>query len=315
MALTCLILWMIFYAKFPRAEAILEHLSHMGSREVARSYRACLMILLTAGGAGVVTAGTVIFKAQLHGSPLSPVTILALGAINLVASFLLMQFFGFRLATKQAPLLGASLARKWNALVASNRDEVQWTARTQLSSALGNVGFVIPTAFAMQAVLSRALGHPLLSSHHAHELLASLNPWSTGTLAYATLTGGLLWLCSLIGATVASRMGRSKRVASAVFNISLGTFLALVPYLGTRLGMPLDVRHFTLSGGAVALSVASLGFGDALANGMLPALLGVFGIGILNFGVSFALSFALTRITRSFDDGLGSLARPLEGAR
>ena len=42
-----------------------EALSRMGQSEMARSYPGCLKILLAAGGAGLIAAGTVIFKTFL----------------------------------------------------------------------------------------------------------------------------------------------------------------------------------------------------------------------------------------------------------
>ena len=51
-----------FEARIGRAVKAVDQLGKMGQREMARTYRIALRILMTAGGAGLVTAGTVILK-------------------------------------------------------------------------------------------------------------------------------------------------------------------------------------------------------------------------------------------------------------
>lgn len=271
---------------------LMDHLCRMGQREIAKSYRACLRILLAAGGAGFITAGTVIFKHVILHSSLSWLTCGILAALNFVASFLFMQLLGFRLATKQSSLLGAALAR-----TERFRDELVWSFRTQSFSAFGNLAFVIPAIFAFHLIYLKFSGAPFLDPEAARSLLESLHPWKGGTLVYAALTGCILWWCTLFGAALANWLRPfSKTVASVGFNIILGFVLAFTPLLGRWLHIPLDVRHFTLSTGAAAIAVASLGFREALHAGLLPAALGVLCIGLLNFGVSAALAYAAASI-------------------
>lgn len=70
-------------------------------------------------------------------------------------------------------------------------------------------------------------------------------------------------------------------------NISLGFLLGLSPSLGGFLGIPLEVRHVTLSTGQLALASASLGH-HWLADGFFFRALGGIGVMfVLNLSVSF----------------------------
>ena len=107
------------------------------------------------------------------------------------------------------------------------------------------------------------------------------------TVIYAILTGVILWLSALAGCwfenfvtfnsiplaiaqhPLGHRFGaeRVKKLAGFVdANVSgwvtcivLGHLLGFVPALGEVFGVPLDVRHVTLSTGTLALAEASFG--------------------------------------------------------
>jgi site-specific recombinase len=72
-------------------------------------------------------------------------------------------------------------------------------------------------------------------------------------------------------------------------NVTLGFLLAMTPVAGMFFGLPLDVRHITLSTGSLTFSVISLG-SDSLT---LAPVFGIAIIGMCNFGVSFALALTV----------------------
>jgi site-specific recombinase len=84
----------------------------------------------------------------------------------------------------------------------------------------------------------------------------------------------------------------------------LGVLLAVAPGVGRLFGLPLDVRHVTLSFGALAFPGCALGPEAVVHPEFLAALLGVLGTGALNFGVSFALAIVLRAQDASPSDGL-----------
>ena len=84
-----------------------------------------------------------------------------------------------------------------------------------------------------------------------------------------------------------------KNAAALAANISLGFLLGLLPEILHFLGIPLDVRHITLTTGSLAIAVPTLGYEVMLTWPFWNAFLGILLIGALNLSVSFALAFTL----------------------
>ena len=215
-----------------------------------------------------------------------------LSAGNYAGSFILMQFLGFTLATKQPSMTAAALA-------GSMRESAGFTdltglvstiariTRSQLAAAIGNIGLVIPAALVFDYAHFTYLGRHFLDEHTAEYVINSLHPTQSGTMFYAALTGVLLWVSSvgagwlenwavyrrLPEAIAEHRMrrfvgSRLTRWASQVFahnisgiggNATLGVLLGMTPVMGKFFGLPLDVRHVTLSTGALTLAGCGLG--------------------------------------------------------
>ena len=160
-------------------------------------------------------------------------------------------------------------------------------------------------------------------------MLHSLHPTQSGTIFFAALTGVLLWMSSIVAGWVENwavyrrlpeaiaghRLGRyvgrrtmeflsrvfSRNIAGLGGNMSLGFFLGMTPIMGKFFGLPLDVRHVTLSTGALTLAACALG-GTAFSNpDLFPAMLGIAIIGSLNFGVSFILALAVALRARGVE--------------
>ncbi|HEY2746646.1 MAG TPA: gliding motility protein, partial [Polyangia bacterium] len=74
-------------------------------------------------------------------------------------------------------------------------------------------------------------------------------------------------------------------VAGIGGNVAVGFLLGMTPVVGRFFGIPLEVRHVTLSTGSLALAGCSLGFG---APHFFAAVSGIGVMLALNFGVSFA---------------------------
>jgi site-specific recombinase len=94
---------------------------------------------------------------------------------------------------------------------------------------------------------------------------------------------------------------RMKKLATTVNNnlsgwttsIVLGYLLGFVPAFGSFLGIPLDVRHVTLSTGTLALAAASFGRDWLYRGWFLYTLLGIAVTFALNLGVSFSIAAAV----------------------
>jgi site-specific recombinase len=96
----------------------------------------------------------------------------------------------------------------------------------------------------------------------------------------------------MLGPSRTARVARflQHNVTGFGSNISLGLMLGLLPEFAKFLGLPLDVRHVTLSSGFAAAAVATLGPRIMLAWPFWLAAVGILSIGVINVTVSFALA-------------------------
>lgn len=310
------------------ARKIIERAGNTGEHYITVSRGEYRKMLASAAGGGCLTAVTCTLKYVIVWGhfPLFVEGILA--STNYALSFLLIQLLGFTLATKQPSAIAAALA---HALHGSSKtpalDElvtlIARICRSQFIAVVGNVGMVIPAAIAVHLSYERLTGRPFLDEATAKYTLHSTNPFETGTVYFAALTGVFLWLSSLAAGwienwsayhrlpeAIAQRRPRwlmgwmgarfAHHIAGFGGNLSLGLLLGMMPVMGKFLGVPLEVRHVTLSTGALTLAVCSLGT-DALHHGLLSAALGVVVILSLNFSVSFTLALSVALKARGVE--------------
>jgi site-specific recombinase len=107
----------------------------------------------------------------------------------------------------------------------------------------------------------------------------------------------------IVGRRVTGWAGRAflRNIAGFGGNTAIGVLLGMTPVMGKFFGLPLDVRHVTLSAGALTLSVCSLGPQILTTRAFLGAAAGMVVIGILNFGVSFTLALMVALRARGAD--------------
>ncbi|HEY4979928.1 MAG TPA: hypothetical protein VII25_12230, partial [Candidatus Acidoferrum sp.] len=229
-------------------------------------------------------------------------------------------------ATKQPSMTGAALAQiVLRCQENANDDElVTFVARifrTQLAAALGNIFAVGVGAIGLGFLWHLLFGAPLLEHETAEYTLTSLNPLASGTIFYAALTGVILWLSSLVGGWIENwtvyhrlpeaiaehRLGAfvkpdrlqrvsqyfSKNISGWGGSIALGYMLGMLPPLGRFFGLPLDVRHVTLSTGTVALGAVSLSRDTIPDGALLWAAAGIAVTFVMNLSVSFYLALRL----------------------
>jgi site-specific recombinase len=308
------------------ARKIIERAGETGEHYITSTRRDYVKMFLSAGGGGVLTAGTAALKFLISAGHFAPFVEGFLASSNYAVTFVTMQLLGFTLATKQPSMTAAALASSMH-VSAGQRDLsglVTMTARitrSQLAAAAGNIGAVIPTSLAFNAYYQQKTGHPFLDEEGAEHMLASLHPTHSGTVFFAALTGVLLWLSSVAAgwlenwavyrrlpeAIAQHRLGRyvGRRTtawASRVFqhnisgfggNVAAGFLLGMTPVIGKFLGLPLEVRHVTLSTGALTLAAAERGIGIVREPAFHAAVLGIFVVFLMNLTVSFNLALAV----------------------
>lgn len=305
---------------------IIERAGHTGEHYITTSRGQYVGMLLSAAGGGLLTTLTAVLKFSITWLKFPLFVEATLLGFNYAGSFLLMQFLGFTLATKQPSVTAAALASTLQKTAGHPElgplvTTIACITRSQLAAAIGNIGLVIPGALGFDFVW-RILhaGTPFLDEDTAVYVVHSLDPLHTGTVFYAALTGVLLWSSSIaagwlenfaayrrlpeavadhwlgriIGRWTMGCLSRvfARNVAGIGGNVSLGVLLAATPIAGRFFGLPLDVRHVTLSAGALALAASRLGTQMGYREWLL-AILGIGVIGLLNFGVSFVLALSV----------------------
>ncbi|MBK8792752.1 MAG: hypothetical protein IPN59_06255 [Holophaga sp.] len=317
------------------ARKIAEQTGETGEHYLVHDRRDFHALGLAAMGGGLLTAFTALFKVMVAGLGLAPGLEGLAQAANYGSSFLIMQFSHLALASKMPALTASSLA------AALEREDgqaqeialVAAICRGQVVTTLGNLAVALPAALLLDLGWQLVSGHPFLHAEKAAIALASLHPFHSWTIPFAAATGVLLWLSSLAagwaGNWSAHRrlpeavarsprarrwLGRARAIRVAgllehhfsgtVGNLTLGLLLGFLPFLLSFLGLPLEVRHVTLS-------TATLGFawGHQVAMGtvqigpLIWAAVGVLIIGMLNIGVAFALSLRLAVQSRGLSAG------------
>jgi site-specific recombinase len=308
------------------AKKIVEWAGKTGEHYVTSNREEYRQMWYAALGGGILTVGTAAIKLMVTHRGLPPFVEGFLAGLNYAVSFVLMHVFHLALATKQPSMTGAALAAiLQRSEDDSNMDElvsyVQRIVRSQLAAAFGNIMAVGAGAVVFSLLWKWTFGAPFLNAETAEYAVKSMNPIHSGTIFYAILTGIILWLSSLAGGWIENwavyhqlpRAIAEHRLSSA-FNpdtlqrfsesfarniapwggsIVLGFMLGMTPTVGHFFGLPLDVRHVTLSTGTFALGATSRGT-EILGTGALVwAGLGIAVTFVMNLGVSFYLALRL----------------------
>ncbi|SEM30361.1 Site-specific recombinase [Stigmatella aurantiaca] len=316
------------------ARTTIERVGHSGEHPLISTRTEFHGMVHSASGGGLLAAVTAALSLFISKLSLAPFFEGLLATLNYASSFVAMQFLGFTLAARQpsmtAAMLAGAIGGKGPRPGRMERLEelIPCLTRSQLAALLGNLSCVLLASVGLTLVFHQFTGRPLLEPGQAQAVMDSLHPWRSATLAWAALTGVLLWASSLASGwlenffvyrrlpeALAHHRGLQKllgdtgahdfagfmlrHVAGLGGGVTLGLLLALVPEVGSFFGLPLEIRHVTLSLGALALAGGALGAQSVLTWGFLAALLGTLGIAALNIGVSFAL--ALTVALRARD--------------
>ena len=313
------------------ARKVAERSAETGEHYITRSRAEYAVMLRTAAGGGLVIAGTTLIKFATAGLAVSAFWAGFLAGVNYAGSFVLVHVLHWTVATKQPAMTAPGLADKLadvsdDAAVEGFVDEVAHLIRSQAAGIIGNLAAVIPVVLAMQWLWRVAFGAPLVDAQAAQHVLESITLLGP-TALFAAFTGVLLFASSLIAGWVenwfvwhrldsaiawnpriVARLGAAraqrwaaywrKNVSGLASNISLGFLLGLVPAVAVFFGLPIEVRHVTLSTGQLAAAVGALGWGVFQQSAFWWCLASIPVIAALNLGVSFFLAFKVALRSR-----------------
>jgi len=315
----------VLSATFRRlARSLVEKTGRVGVHYIAKDASRWRVMGAGAIMAGVITCFTALVKYSISARIIHAPFLVALGhSLNYAASFLLMQWGGFLLASKMPAATAAALVDAMEDPAKDHMKSLQAISQTQVIVTIGNLLGAIPVSMAADRLWHVVTGHPFLTQAEAEHGVHMVIPHQSPTIAFAVVTGVLLWLASLATGWTANyvavskmdtaisnslrlrhRLGlkRTARLAEwvkhhapgSVGYIVLGFLLGTVPILVTLFGIPLEVRHVTLSAASLGYALDGLLFYRGLGRiEVVYSLLGILTIGILNITTSFVLSFLL----------------------
>jgi site-specific recombinase len=305
------------------ARKIVERTGRTGEHYIANNRSEYRKMWKAALGGGLLVVATAAIKMKVTTAQLPPFIEGFLVGTNYAITFLTLQALGLALATKQPSMTAATYAKIVRETEGTERLEkltefISRITRTQLAAAVGNLLTVTLGAILFAAAWSRLYSEPYLPPTSSRYVYETLNPLASGTAVYAALTGFVLWISALAGGWVENfaaynrvseaiadhplglrfgfdRMRRyadlfERNISGWSTSIVLGYLLGFIPVAGHMFGVPLDVRHVTLSTGTLALAAASLGRDWLYRGWFLHTVFGIAIIFVLNLGVSFGIA-------------------------
>lgn len=304
---------------------ITEHKSKSGDHYITSTFAEYRDFFWASCKGGIIIAFVVIFKVFIHDLHAAPFWEAVLFSLNYAMGFILIHVTHSALATKQPAMTAARIAASLDSrhgAVSSYEglaEIVAQTSRSQMVSFLGNLLVVFPLPYLLSWLYTLITGRALINEDTAAKMLHDIHPIESLSLVYAGVTGVFLFLSGIISGYWDNRVIYSKipkrikthpflqkrfsekqlekianfidrNLGALIGNLSLGFFLGTAAFFGMILGLPYDIRHITIAAGNYAISI--LGLHNNIE--IVPALLcfiGVLGIGMINFLVSFSLAF------------------------
>ena len=315
------------------ARQVAERNAETGTHYITRDRAEYRQMLRHAAGGGAIIAGTTFAKFAIAALGLTAFWTGFWSGANYAASFVIVMLLHWTVATKQpamtAPALADSLHRgegNDEATLDAFVDRVAQLIRSQVAGIVGNLAACAPLVLAVQWLATSLFGAPLVDRAHGEYVLHSVTLLGP-TVLFAAFTGVLLFASSLIAGwaenwfvfhrldsaiawnpRIVARLGaaRARRwaawwranVSGVAANVSLGMMLGLLPALLGFVGLPIEVRHVTLSTGQLAAAVGALGWGVLSTGAFWWCVAGLAVTGVLNVGVSFWLAFKVALRSR-----------------
>lgn len=306
------------------AYQIAEHKGNTGEHYIVSTRREYVKFFNAAMGGGAIISVFAMFKTLLHHVPWPPFWEYFMYGLNYAIGFVLLQATHTTLATKQPAMTASTLAsyldeRKYKNQLKDVAEAFALVWRSQTASFVGNLIIVFPLSWLFAFGWDHLLGHKLVEGKAAWDYLNNQNPTKSLAWLYACFTGVFLFLSGLVMgyvdnkvrfANIAARVREQplltrllsgparNRLASYIDhnlggwagNIFLGFAMGFAPVIGKMFGIPFDIRHITISTAQFAMGLYGIDH-HIQTRELITVIIGVLGIGICNFMVSFGLAF------------------------
>lgn len=318
---------------------VTENAGRSGEHYITETRKDYFSMLKAAAGGGLAVALVAALKINIGARGLAPLAEVLANCLNYGLGFVLIHLLHFSVATKQPAMTANAIAAAIGEIQDNPRERkhdleplvslVARTMRTQLAAIVGNIGLAIPVALLIAYLVQQMSGAHFVSPEKAKHLLHDINLFSPGTLIFGGVAGVCLFLAGLIAgyydnlcsySRIPERLyqlrwaqnlfgkDRWQRVSEYIRNnlgvlagnFFLGFLLGGAAGLGALLGLPIDVRHTTLSSAMWGYSLFALNF-QVPWQLIVTTALGFLGIGIMNLGVSFYLALSVALRARGVD--------------
>jgi site-specific recombinase len=316
------------------AYQIAEHKGAKGNKYITSTWAEYRAMVWSAMGGGAWVCLVVLIKNLLIRLPMAIFWHGFAYSVNYSLGFILIEETHTTLATKQPAFTASAVASSLDTRKNTHQPNlynlavtVAKVSRSQIASFAGNLLIVFPGVWLLAWGYEKLFSAKLVSGEAAAKMLRDQHPWQSLSLLYACNTGVFLFLSGIIAGYVQNKIQYSqvsrrlqthpilrlsmrpeklrrlsdyveKHAGSLIGNISLGFFLGMAGFIGEIFGTRFDIRHITISAGNVTLAVYGLGFANVRTWYLVTVLLGVLGIGFLNFLVSFSLAFIVAARSR-----------------
>jgi site-specific recombinase len=318
---------------------VTENAGRSGEHYITETRSDYFAMLKAAAGGGFAVALVAAIKINIGARGLAPLAEVLANCLNYGLGFVLIHLLHFSVATKQPAMTANAIAAAIGEIQDNTRERqrdleplvslIARTMRTQLAAIAGNIGLAIPVALLIAYLVQHFSGAHFVTPAKAKHLLHDIDLLSAGTLIFAGVAGVCLFLAGLIAgyydnlcsySRIPERLNRLQwaqklfgkarweRVSEYIRNnlgvlagnFLLGFLLGGAAGLGALLGLPLDVRHTTLSSAMWGYSLFALDF-QVPWQLIVTTALGFLGIGIVNLGVSFYLALSVALRARGVD--------------
>ncbi|MEX2590862.1 MAG: hypothetical protein WD334_11715, partial [Chitinophagales bacterium] len=306
------------------AYQITEHAGKTGDHYITHNRKEYWKMLRSSMGGGLIVGFLSCFKVGLYYLKLAPFWEAFAYSMNYSLGFIGIHMTHSTLATKQPAMTATKIASSLD-VEGSVSDALRNLSalivkvfRSQFVAFMGNILIAFPVAFALSWLFFMVFDGHIAGTVKAEKLISELHPWKSLSLFHAGIAGVCLFLSGIISgyydnAVVFRKIPLRLRqhpfliktiptpvlqklsyyvennLGSLAGNFFLGIFLGSMGTLGFILGLPIDIRHITFASGNFGLAMASLGSSVDWQT-ILITVVGILGIGVMNFVVSFGLA-------------------------
>ncbi|HYY28091.1 MAG TPA: hypothetical protein VE860_09120, partial [Chthoniobacterales bacterium] len=208
------------------ARKVVERSGKTGEHYIANSRSEYRGLWLASLGGGLLTVLTAAVKMRITEAHFPPFVEGMAAGTNYAISFIVLQHCHFALATKQPSVTAATFAgivrtTRGQARLKKVAEFISRITRSQLASAAGNLLAVGLGCIVFAHLWVLLFSRPYLETPSAEYVYKTLDPFASGTVIYAALTGVILWVSALAGGWF-ENFATFNRVPEAIAQHPLG---------------------------------------------------------------------------------------------